>query len=162
MVPKNYDRTRPCPGGLAAPGRRARDKDRETEQIISAWEDYCEASTSFCFAPRRSETGWVASETEFIVSICKRLPTNTIDRQRVVAWLGMGGHSLTTWVQRHDWFRGVAVASRLNSQPREELGRQRWPFSSYGIKDALKEAIEDGGARGMEVPGCLPRVGRSR
>jgi serine protease Do len=153
-VPKNYDpNTAHALVVWLPPAGRARDKDRETEQIISAWEDYCQDKHIILLCPKaESETGWVASETEFIVSILQTVATEyTIDRQRVVAHgLGMGGQfAYYLGFNAHDWFRGVAVAgAALNSQPREELGRQRLAFFVVaGIKDALKEAIEEGRKR---------------
>ena len=153
-VPKNYDpNTAHALVVWLHPAGRARDKDRETEQIISAWEDYCQDKHIILLCPKaESETGWVGSETEFIVSILQTVASEyTIDRQRVVAHgLGMGGQfAYYLGFNAHDWFRGVAVANAaLNSQPREELGRQRLAFFVVaGIKDALKEAIEDGRKR---------------
>jgi S1-C subfamily serine protease/predicted esterase len=157
-VPKNYD-----PNIAHAvvvwlhPAGRARDKERETEQVIAAWEDYCQEKHIILVCPKaESETGWVGSETEFILSILQTVAGEyTVDRQRVVAHgLGMGGQfAYYLGFNLRDWFRGVAVANAaLNSQPREGLDRQRLAFFVIaGIKDPLKEAIEDGRKRLEEL-----------
>ncbi len=148
-VPKNYDpNTAHALVVWLHPAGRARDKERETEQVISAWEDFCEDRHIILLCPKaESETGWVASETDFLVSTMKSVADEfTIDRQRVVAHgLGVGGQfAFYLGFNAREWIRGVAVAgAALNSQPREELDQQRLSFFVItGIKDALKEAIE--------------------
>ncbi len=89
----------------------------------------------------------MASETDFLVATLKTVADEfTIDRQRVVAHgIGVGGQfAFYLGFNARDWIRGVAVAgAALNSQPREELDQQRLSFFVItGIKDALKEAIE--------------------
>jgi predicted esterase len=157
-VPKNYD-----PNTAHAlviwlhPAGRARDKERDTEQVLSAWEDYCHDRHIIMLCPRaESETGWVASETDFVVATLRSVAEEfTIDRQRVVAHgIGVGGQfAYYLGFNARDWIRGVAIAgAALNSQPREELDRKRLSFFVVaGAKDALKDAIEESRRRLEEL-----------
>ena len=135
------------------PAGRARDKERDTEQVLADWEDYCEERHIIMLCPKaESETGWVASETDFIVSTLRSVADEfTIDRQRVVAHgIGVGGQfAFYLGFNAREWIRGVAVAgAALNSQPREELDQQRLAFFVIaGDKDALKDAIEESRTR---------------
>jgi serine protease Do len=158
FVPKNYDpNTAHALVVWLHPAGRARDKERDTEQVLAAWEDYCEERHIIMLCPKaESETGWVGSETEFIVSLLRSVADEfTIDRQRVVAHgLGVGGQfAYYLGFNARDWIRGVAVVgATLNSQPREELGQQRLAFFVVsGGKDALRDAIEESRLRLEEL-----------
>ena len=69
-------------------------KDKDTEKMINAWEDYCSDNHIILLCPRaESEAGWLASEAEFIHQVAQDVMAEyTIDRQRIIAHgMGIGG-----------------------------------------------------------------------
>lgn len=150
FVPPNYDPN--ISHGLVVwlhPAGRIRDKEKETEQIIAGWEDYCAAHHLILLCPKaESEAGWIASDADFIIPTARALMNEyTIDRQRVVAHgMGIGGQfAYYLGFNSGDLFRGIATAgATMNSQPKKDQARRRlFFFVVAGGKDPLAEAIAE-------------------
>ncbi|HLJ96595.1 MAG TPA: PDZ domain-containing protein [Gemmataceae bacterium] len=124
-------------------------KDKDTENMINAWEDYCSENHIILLCPRaESETGWLASEVEFIQQVAQDLMTEyTIDRQRIVAHgMGIGGQmAFYLGFNARDVIRGVATTGAvLTNLVKENVASQRLSFFVVaGGKDPLAEAIAE-------------------
>jgi S1-C subfamily serine protease/predicted esterase len=124
-------------------------KDKETEAVISTWDDFCNENHMILLCPRaEAETGWVASESEFILQTIRDVEAEyTIDRQRIVAHgMGVGGQ-MAFYLAMHarNVIRGVAtVGAMLNSPLKDNLAQQRQAFFIVaGGKDPVAKAIEE-------------------
>lgn len=124
-------------------------KDKETENIITAWEDFCSDNHIILLCPRaESETGWLASEAEFIQQVAQDVMGEyTIDRQRVVAHgLGIGGQmAYYLGFNARDLIRGVATAGAVLTNPvKDNVASQRLAFFIVaGGKDPLAQAVAE-------------------
>src|SRR5947207_10183586 len=60
-------------------------KDKDFEDVQSIWEDFCKSRHMIFAAPKaENDTGWLASETDFIQEVAKNLKAEyTIDPHRV-------------------------------------------------------------------------------
>ena len=124
-------------------------KDKETETMIAAWEDFCSDNHIILCCPRsESETGWLASEAEFIRQITQDLLAEyTIDRQRIIAHgMGIGGQ-MAYYLGFHarDLIRGVATTGAVLTNPvKDSAAGQRLSFFIVaGGKDPLAQAIAE-------------------
>lgn len=124
-------------------------KDKDTDQMINAWEDFCSDHHIILLCPRaESETGWLASEVEFIQQVAQDFMAEyTIDRQRIVAHgMGIGGQ-MAYYLGFHarDLIRGVATTGAVLTNPvKENLASQRLSFFLVaGGKDPLAPAIAE-------------------
>jgi S1-C subfamily serine protease len=131
------------------PAGKPKEKDKETEQIISAWEDFCMDNHIILLCPRaESETGWLGSETDFIhEAIQAVLSEYTIDRERIVAH-GMGnGGQMAFYLAFHarDLIRAVATTgASMNGQPKDNLANERLAFFIVaGGRDPMSPAIAE-------------------
>jgi serine protease Do len=131
------------------PAGKPKEKDKETEQIISAWEDFCMDNHIILLCPRaENETGWLGSETDFIhEAIQAVLAEYTIDRERIVAH-GMGnGGQMAFYLGFHarDLIRAVATTgAAMNGQPKDNLANERLAFFVVaGGRDPLSQAIAE-------------------
>ncbi len=108
---------------LHGAGREGRDAD----DVVDLWEDFCEDHNFILLGPiSENKDGWVASETEGVISdINTVLGQYTIDRQRVVVHgAGVGGQmAFYLGFNARDLMRGVATSSRPR-QPAEGPRRQ--------------------------------------
>ena len=150
FVPKDYDPN--ISYALVAwlhPSGKLKEIDRETEQIMAAWEDFCIDNHIILLCPRaESEGGWLGSETDFIQQVIEEIAGEyTIDRERIVAHgLGNGGQmALYVGFHLRDQIRGVATAgAALQGQPKDNLANQRLSFFIVaGGRDPLTAAIAD-------------------
>lgn len=154
FVPENYDPNISHSVVIFLhPAGKARDKDRDIEKVIGAWEDYCSDRHVILLCPKaEGDTGWVASEIDFIVQTLQKVAEDyTVDRQRVVAHgLGMGGQfAFYLGFNARDWIRGViAAGAPMTSQPRESASPGRLAFFLIAsVKDPLHEAIGESRTR---------------
>jgi S1-C subfamily serine protease/predicted esterase len=124
-------------------------KDRETESVIAAWEDFCSDNHIILACPRaESEAGWLGSEADFVLQVIRDLTNEyTIDRQRVVAHgIGVGGQmAFYLGLNARDVIRGVATTgAALSNQPKDNVASQRLSFFIVaGGKDPLAPAIAE-------------------
>ena len=124
-------------------------KDKDTENMINAWEDFCSDNHIILLCPRaESETGWLASEVEFIQQVAQDVMTEyTIDRQRVIAHgMGIGGQmAFYLGFNARDLIRGVATTGAVLTNPvKENVASQRLSFFLVaGGKDPLAQAIAE-------------------
>jgi S1-C subfamily serine protease/predicted esterase len=124
-------------------------KDKETETVISAFEDFCNDNHMILLCPKaEAETGWLASEADFIQQTIRDVMAEyTIDRQRVVAHgMGIGGQmAFYLGFNARDLIRGVAtVGAVLNNPTKDNVANQRLAFFIVaGGKDPLLKAIEE-------------------
>ena len=122
-------------------------KDKDTENMINAWEDFCSDNHIILLCPRaESETGWLASEVEFIQQVAQDVMSEyTIDRQRVIAHgMGIGGQmAFYLGFNARDLIRGVATTGAVLTNPvKENVASQRLSFFLVaGGKDPLAQAI---------------------
>jgi serine protease Do len=147
-VPKDYD------AGISYalviwlhPAGKGREK--ETENLITAWEDFCNENHIILLCPRaESESGWLASEAEFIQQIAQDVMGEyTIDRQRIIAHgMGIGGQmAYYLGFNARDLIRGVATTGAVLTNPvKENVAGQRLSFFIVaGGKDPLAQAIAE-------------------
>jgi S1-C subfamily serine protease/predicted esterase len=124
-------------------------KDKDTETMIAAWEDFCSENHLILLCPRsESEAGWLASEAEFIRQITQDITAEyTIDRQRVIAHgMGIGGQmAYYLGFNARDLIRGVATTGAVLTNPvKDSVAGQRLPFFIIaGGKDPLAPAIAE-------------------
>jgi S1-C subfamily serine protease len=124
-------------------------KEKDIDSIKSQWEDDCEKKNMILVAPvSENETGWVASELDFVTeAIRTTMAAYTIDRQRVVAHgMGVGGEmAFYLGFQSRDLVRGVTtIGSVLNSAPKERVPTQPLAFFlTVGEKDPIAEAVKE-------------------
>lgn len=144
-VPKNYD-----PNvshalivwlhALGSGGKDARD-------MVDIWKDVCEDQHIILVGPKsESETGWLASEAEFVQEAARDVMKEyTIDRRRVVAHgMGVGGQmAFYLGFNARDLIRGVASSGAvLGTQPKAiEAGRRLTFYIVAGGKDPLVKEI---------------------
>lgn len=124
-------------------------KDRDLEDFILAWQDYCEDHNIILLLPiAEGEQGWTPSDSEFIEHAVKTVTDSyTVDGRRVVAHgMGIGGQ-MAFYLGYHSrtLIRGVAVTgAALTTNPKERVANR--PLSFYiiaGGKDPLKPTIEE-------------------
>ena len=126
-----------------------RSKDKDTETVLAAWEDFCSENHIILLCPRaESDTGWMGSEVDFVQQVAREvLAEYTIDRQRVIAHgMGMGGQmAYYLAFNSRDLVRGVApVGAALSNQPKDNLANQRLSFFiAAGGKDPIVGAIQE-------------------
>jgi S1-C subfamily serine protease/predicted esterase len=124
-------------------------KDKDTENVIASWEDFCSDNHIILLCPRaESETGWLASEAEFIQQVAREVMAEyTIDRQRVIAHgMGIGGQmAYYLGFNVRDLIRGVATTGAVLTSPvKENVASQRLAFFIVaGGKDPLAQAITE-------------------
>jgi S1-C subfamily serine protease/predicted esterase len=126
-------------------GREGRDAD----DMVDIWEDFCEEYNFIMLGPiSENKNGWVATETEGVVSdINAVLGQYTIDRHRIVAHgSGIGGQmAYYLGFNARDQIRGVAtVGAVLASQPKDLVPNQRLQFYiAAGEKDPIVKDIAE-------------------
>ena len=124
-------------------------KDKDTESMITAWEDVCSDNHIILLCPRaESEAGWLASEAEFIQQIAQDVMGEyTIDRQRIIAHgMGLGGQmAYYLGFNVRDLVRGVAATGAVLTNPAKETvaGQRLSFFLVAGGKDPLAQAIAE-------------------
>jgi S1-C subfamily serine protease len=124
-------------------------KEKDTENMITAWEDFCSERHIILLGPRaESEAGWLASEAEFVQQVAQDVITEyTIDRQRVIAHgMGIGGQmAYYLGFNARDLIRGVATTGAVLTNPvKDNLASQRLSFFIVaGGKDPLAQAIAE-------------------
>jgi serine protease Do len=126
-----------------------RGKDKDTENMISSWEDFCSDNHIILLCPRaESEAGWLASEVEFIQQVAQDVMNEyTIDRQRIIAHgMGIGGQmAYYLGFYARDLIRAVATTGAVLTNPvKDSVANQRLSFFIVaGGKDPLAEAIAE-------------------
>jgi S1-C subfamily serine protease/acetyl esterase/lipase len=126
-----------------------KDRDRQTEDVISAWEDYCSAQHIILLCPRAdTDTGWLGSDIDFIQEILREvLGQYTVDRERIVAHgMGNGGQmAFYLGFYARDLIRAVAtVSAALANQPKDNVANQRLSFFIVaGGQDPLLAGIQE-------------------
>jgi S1-C subfamily serine protease/predicted esterase len=124
-------------------------KEKDTENMITAWEDFCSENHILLLCPRaESESGWLASEAEYIQQIAQDVMGEyTIDRQRVIAHgMGIGGQmAYYLGFNVRDLIRGVATTGAVLTNPvKETVAGQRLSFFIVaGGKDPLAQAVAE-------------------
>src|SRR5262249_26267084 len=125
-----------------------KNKKEDLEKLTDLWEDFCSENRVIIVAPKSEhETGWVASEAEFIQEATRGVMEGyTIDRRRVVTHgMGVGGQmAYYMGFAARDLVRGVATTGAvLTTSPKERVATQ--PLSFFlivGEKDPIKEAVK--------------------
>ncbi len=125
-----------------------KNKKEDLEKLTDLWEDFCSEQRVIMVCPKSEhETGWVASEAEFIQEAARAVIDGyTIDRRRVVTHgMGVGGQmSYYMGFAARDLVRGVATTGAvLTTNPKERVPTQ--PLSFFlivGEKDPIKEAVK--------------------
>ncbi len=155
-VPRNYDPNisyalviwlHPVAKNADAPRTGDQDADKDTDDFIDSWVDYCRENHIILVCPKaENKTGWVPSESDVIVEIARDvMATYTIDKRRVVAHgMGVGGQfAFYLGFHNRDLVRGVAVTgAALASQVKEKVPNQPLAFFLHaGGKDPLKDAV---------------------
>jgi serine protease Do len=145
FVPENYDQN--IAHGMViwlhAMGKGGKDAD----DVREIWQQYCESNHLIMVGPKaENDTGWVASEAEFIASVARDLMSEyTIDRERIVVHgMGIGGQmAFYLGFNARDLIRGVATTSAvLATQPKDTVPNQRLSFFIVaGSKDPLLKEI---------------------
>ena len=144
-VPNNYDPnvSHALVIWLHAAGKGGKD----AKDMVSIWRDACEDQHIILVGPKsESETGWLASEAEFVQEAAREVMKEyTIDRQRVVAHgMGVGGQlAFYLGFNARDLVRGVATTGAvLATTPKDNspasglrsssspAARTRWPKKS--------------------------------
>jgi S1-C subfamily serine protease len=126
-----------------------KDRDRQTEDVISAWEDFCSDRHIILLCPRAdNDTGWLGSDVDFVHQIIQQvLGQYTIDRERIVAHgMGIGGEmAFYLGFNARDLIRGVATTSAvLANQPKDNVANQRLSFFLVaGGQDPLLAGIQE-------------------
>jgi serine protease Do len=130
-----------------------KDRDRQTEDVISAWEDFCSDRHIILLCPRAdNDTGWLGSDVDFIQEVIQQvLGQYTIDRERIVAHgMGVGGQmAFYLGFNARDLIRGVATTSAvLANQPKDNVASQRLSFFIVaGGQDPLLAGIQESRTR---------------
>jgi len=130
-----------------------KNKDKDTEAVLAAWEDLCSENHVIILCPRaESNAGWLGSEVDFVQQVARDvLAEYTIDRQRVIAHgLGIGGQmAYYLAFNARDLVRGAApIGAALSNQPKDNAANQRLSFFIItGAKDPLAPAIQEGKAK---------------
>jgi serine protease Do len=124
-----------------------KDKDKATEKVVSAWEDFCSENHIILLCPRaESDNGWLGSDADFVQEEIRAVMAEyTVDRQRVIAHgMGIGGQmAFYLGFNARDLIRGVATTGAiLNNQPKDNVANQRLAFFIVaGGKDPLLDGI---------------------
>jgi S1-C subfamily serine protease/predicted esterase len=145
-VPDNYDPN--VSHALVIWLHAAGQGGKDAKDMASIWGDACEEQHIILVGPKsESETGWLASEAEFVLEAARDvIKEYTIDRQRVVAHgMGVGGQmAFFLGFNARDMIRGVATSgATLAYQPRDSVTGQRLSFYVVaGAKDPLAKEIE--------------------
>jgi serine protease Do len=126
-----------------------KDRDKATEQVVAAWEDFCSDNHIILLCPKaESENGWLGSDADFVQEQARAVMGEyTIDKERVIAHgMGIGGQmAFYLGFNARDLIRGVATTGAiLNSAPKDNVANQRLAFFIVaGGKDPLLEGIID-------------------
>jgi S1-C subfamily serine protease/predicted esterase len=144
-VPSNYDPN--VSHALVIWLHAAGQDGKEAKDMVAIWRDVCEENHIILVGPKsESESGWLASEAEFVQEVAREaIKEYTIDRQRVVAHgMGVGGQlAFYLGLNARDLIRGVATTgSVLATTPKDNLAGQRLSFFVVaGTKDPLLKEI---------------------
>ncbi len=108
-------------------------KDKNAEAMAEVWEDFCHDKHIILVGPKAvNETGWLASETDFIREAVQQVMAQySVDRNRVVVHgLGIGGQlALYLGMNDRDLFHGVAaIGAALTQPPKPNALNQRMSF----------------------------------
>jgi S1-C subfamily serine protease len=148
FVPENYDPN--IAHGLVIWLHAAGNGGKDADDVREIWEEFCEKQHLILVGPKaENDSGWVASETEFIAKTARDVISEyTIDRQRVVVHgMGIGGQmAFYLGFNARDLIRGVATTSAvLATQPKDPVINQRLQFFIVaGGKDPLAKDISKG------------------
>jgi predicted esterase len=146
-VPKNYDAN--VSHALVIWLHAAGQGGKDANDMASIWQDVCEDQHVILVGPKsESETGWLASEAEFVQETAREVMKEfTIDRQRVVAHgMGVGGQlAFYLGFNARDLVRGVATTGAvMATQPKDSAAGQRLAFFVVaGGKDPLAKQIAE-------------------
>jgi predicted esterase len=146
-VPANYDPN--VSHALVIWLHAAGQGGKDANDMVAIWRDVCEEQHIILVGPKsESETGWLASESEFVQEAAREvLKEFTIDRQRVVAHgMGVGGQlAFYLGLNARDLIRGVATTGAvLATSPKDNLAGQRLSFFVVaGAKDPLVKDIAE-------------------
>ena len=127
---------------------RAGQGGKDAKDMVSIWRDVCEEQHIILVGPKsESESGWLASEAEFVQEAAREvIKEYTIDRQRVIAHgMGIGGQlAFYLGLNARDLIRGVATTGAvLATTPKDNLaGRRLAFFVVAGAKDPLVKEID--------------------
>src|SRR5262249_5086877 len=108
-------------------------KDRDLKEVADFWQDFCDRYHIILLCPRaENETGWAASEADFIREAARSLMDHyTIDKRRVIVHgMGIGGQ-MAFYLGFHvrDLLRGVATTgAALANQPKPVVPSQPLSF----------------------------------
>ncbi|HEY1381792.1 MAG TPA: PDZ domain-containing protein [Gemmataceae bacterium] len=144
-VPKNYDPN--VSHALVVWLHAAGHGGKDANDMVSIWQDVCEDQHVILVGPKsESETGWLASESEFVQEAARDvIKEYTIDRRRVVAHgMGVGGQmAFYLGFNARDLIRGVATSGAvLGTAPKPpEAGQRLAFFVVAGGKDPLAKEI---------------------
>jgi S1-C subfamily serine protease/predicted esterase len=144
-VPSNYDPS--ISHALVIWLHAAGNGGKDAKDMVAIWRDVCEEQHVILVGPKsESETGWLASEAEFVQEAARNvIKEYTIDRQRVVAHgMGVGGQlAFYLGLNARDLVRGVATTGAvLATSPKDNLAGQRLAFFIVaGAKDPLLKEI---------------------
>jgi S1-C subfamily serine protease/predicted esterase len=144
-VPANYDPN--VSHALVIWLHAAGNGGKDAKDMVAIWRDVCEEQHIILVGPKsESETGWLASEAEFVQEVARDVIKEfTIDRQRVVAHgMGVGGQlAFYLGLNARDLVRGVATTGAvLATSPKDNLAGQRLAFFIVaGAKDPLAKEI---------------------
>ena len=119
---------------------------RDANDVVKTWADYCDEHHFLMLGPKsQSQTGWVASETEGIVTDLKEvIGQYTVDRSRVVVHgMGNGGQmAYYLGFNARQYVRGVAAsAAALGTQPKENVPGE--PLAFFIVGGDKDPAIKD-------------------
>jgi S1-C subfamily serine protease/predicted esterase len=122
-------------------------KDRDTEDVLAAWEDYCSDNHVIILCPKTDNATWLGSDTDFILEeIREVMAAYTIDHERIVAHgMGNGGEmAYYLGFNARDLIRGVAVSGAAFTQPKDNVANQRLAFFLVaGSRDAAAPAMAE-------------------
>lgn len=144
-VPSNYDPN--VSHSLVVWLHAAGQSGKEAKDMVDIWRNVCEENHVILVGPKsESESGWLASEAEFVQEVAREaMKEYTIDRQRVIAHgMGVGGQlAFYLGLNARDLVRGVATTgSVLATSPKDNLAGQRLSFFVVaGAKDPLLKDI---------------------
>jgi S1-C subfamily serine protease len=126
-----------------------KNKKQDIEDLTDTWDEYCRDNHLIIVGPKaENETGWVASEAEFVLEAVRNVLANyTIDRKRIVAHgMGVGGQ-MAFYLGFHDreLVRGVATTgAALSGPPKERVANEPLAFFLVaGGKDPLAKAVAE-------------------
>ncbi|MFO0938078.1 MAG: PDZ domain-containing protein [Gemmataceae bacterium] len=119
---------------------------KDAKDVVKTWGDYCDEHHFILLGPKsQSQTGWVPSETEGVLSDLKEIVKEfTVDRSRVVAHgVGAGGQmAYYLGFNARQYIRGVAVSSApLGTQPKENVPNE--PLAFFIVGGDKDPAIKD-------------------